>query len=78
MYALGEVHHSWDWLMESLKLEEQRSKHKTTLEHKYEKVKRAPKTHVVTVKESSPVARITRSNKRKLHPQQETEVLHKD
>jgi hypothetical protein len=78
MYALGEVQRSWDWLIESLKLEEQGSKHKTTLEHKSKKVKRVPKTLVVTMKESSLVARITRSNKRKLQSQQETKDLHKD
>jgi hypothetical protein len=59
MYVLGEVQHSWDWLLESLNLEEHESKHKTTLEQKSKKVKRVPKTHVVTVKEISHVARIT-------------------
>jgi hypothetical protein len=44
MYALGEVQHSWDWLLESLNLEEHGSKHKTTLEKKSKKVKRVPKT----------------------------------
>jgi hypothetical protein len=31
MYALGEVQCSWEWLLESLNLEEKESKHKDTL-----------------------------------------------
>jgi hypothetical protein len=50
MYALGEVQHSWDWFLESLNLEEHESKHKTTLENKFKKVNRVPKTHAFTVK----------------------------
>jgi hypothetical protein len=77
MYALGEVQRSWDWLIKSLKLEEQGPKHKTSLEKKSKKVKKVPKTLVVTVKENSLVARITRSSKRKLQLQQETKDLNK-
>jgi hypothetical protein len=66
MYALGEVQRSLDRLLELPNLEEHESKHKTTLEKKSKKVKRVPKTHAFIVKESSHVARITRSNKRKL------------
>jgi hypothetical protein len=78
MYALGEVHRSWDWLIESLKLEEHGSKHKITLEQKSKKVKRVPITPAVTVKEKSPIDRITRSRKNKLQSLQKTEDLHKD
>jgi hypothetical protein len=77
MYALGEVQRSWDWLIESLELEEQKPKHKTSLKKKSKKEKKVPKTPVVTVKESSPVARVTRSSKRKLLLQQETKDLNK-
>jgi hypothetical protein len=34
MYVLGEFQSSWDWLIESLNIEEQESKHKNTLKHK--------------------------------------------
>jgi hypothetical protein len=74
MYALGEVQHPWDWLIESLELEEHKPKHKTSPKQKSKKEKKVSKTPVVTVKESSPVARVTRSNKRKLLLQQETRI----
>jgi hypothetical protein len=66
IYALGEVQCSSDWLIESLQLEEHGFKCKNTAGHKSKKAQRDPKTSAVRVKESSPVARITQSRKRKL------------
>jgi hypothetical protein len=76
MYDLGEVQCSWDWFIESLELEEHGPKNKTSLEKKYKKVKKVLKNPTVIVKESSPIARITSTNKRKLQSLHETEDLH--
>jgi hypothetical protein len=77
MYALGEAQNPWDWLIESIELEECKPKHKTSPKHKSKKEKKVSKTLDVTVKESSHVARVTRSNKRKLLLQQEIEDSNK-
>jgi len=59
MYALGEVQHPWDLLIESLELEEHKPKDKTSPKYKSKKERKVSKTPAVTVKESSPVATVT-------------------
>jgi hypothetical protein len=59
LYALGEVQRPWDWLIESLELAEQEPKHKTSPKQKSKKEEEVSKTPTVTVKEISPVARVT-------------------
>jgi hypothetical protein len=66
VYALDEVNRSWDWLLESLELKEQKPKPKLFPKHKSTKEKRISKTLVSTEKESSPMVRVTRYSKRKL------------
>ena len=59
LYALDEVNSSWDWLLESIELEEHEPKPKLFPKQKSTKENKISKTLVAREKESCPVVRVT-------------------
>ena len=66
VFSLNEVQRSWDWLIQSLKLDLQSTKSKIVKGKKPSKQKQTPQATKVLIKEESPAARVTHVGSRKL------------
>ena len=70
VFSLNKIYRSWDWLIQSLKLDSQSTKSKTVKGKKSSKQKQTCQAIKFLIKEESPAARVTWASKRKLQTQQ--------